>query len=241
MHEQGLSEHAISKALSINRGTVRKFIHSDGSPERGAKKRNGSILDPHIPYIHRRWAEGCENAHQLWREIQGRGYEGGVGMVRRYARRLRRLLAESTPQQRAKFLATNEVFKAPTSRRAGSWLERKPEGLSEAQRAFVGRLKELCPAAGEVRELTRWFRELVNERCPARLDDWLDAALCSTASELKSFARSLGQDYEAVRAALSYEWSQGQTEGQITRLKLLKRQMYGRANFDLLKQRVVAA
>lgn len=241
LHDQGLSERAIAETLHINRGTVRKFIHSDGFPERGAHKRQGSLLDPHIPYIHRRWAEGCENAHQLWREIQGRGYEGKVGMVRRYAQRLRRLLAELTPKQRTKFLSVKEAFNVPSSRRAGGWLERDSEELTETRRAFVGRLKELCPAAGEVGELTRWFRKLVEERCPAQLDDWLEAAEESAASELKSFARSLKQDYEAVRAALSYEWSQGQVEGQITRLELIKRQMYGRANFDLLKERVLAA
>lgn len=241
LREQGLSERAISGTLCINRATVRKFLHSDGFPERGQKKRTGSILDPYIPYIHRRWAEGCHNARQLWREIRDRGYEGGTGMVRRYAKRLRRLLAELTPQQQAKFLSTKEAFKAPTSRRAGRWLQAEPGELADVQRAFVERLKDLCPAAGKVGELTRWFRKLVNERCPAQLDDWLDAAQRSAAAELKSFAHSLGKEYEAVRAALSYEWSQGQVEGQITRLKLIKRQMYGRANFDLLKQRVLAA
>lgn len=82
---------------------------------------------------------------------------------------------------------------------------------------------------------------MVKERTSAQLDDWLDAAERSAESELMSFARSLRKDHDAVRAALDYEWSQGQVEGQITRLKLVKRQMHGRANFDLLKQRVLAA
>jgi transposase len=241
LHEEGLSERAIARTLCINRGTVRKFLHSDGFPERGQKKRTGSILDSHIPYIHRRWAEGCDNSLQLWREIRDRGYEGGTGMVRRYAKRLRRLLAELTLQQQAKLLSTKEAFKAPASKRAGRWLQAEPEDLAEARRAFVGRLGELCPAAAEVGELAGWFREMVEERNPAQLDDWLDAAEQSAVAELTSFARSLKKDYGAVRAALSYEWSQGQVEGQITRLKLIKRQMYGRANFDLLKQRVLAA
>jgi transposase len=241
LHKRGLSERAVSRTLCINRGTVRKFVHSDGFPERGQKKRTGSILDPYIPYIHRRWAEGCDNSRQLWREIRDRGYEGKVGMVRRYAKRLRRLLAKLTPQQQTRFLSTKEAFKAPTSRRAGRWLQAEPEELTEARRAFVGRVGELCPAAVRAGELAGWFRELVKERCPAQLDDWLDAAEQSAVAELAGFARSLRKDYEAVRAALSYEWSQGQVEGQITRLKLIKRQMYGRANFDLLKQRVLAA
>lgn len=130
-HEQGFSERAITRALSINRGTVRKFLHSDGFPERGAKKRIGSILDPYIPYIHQRWAEGCDNSHQLWREIRERGYEGEVGMVRRYTKCLRRQLEELSPQQQVKFLATKEAFKAPTSRRVGRWLQAQWEDLTE--------------------------------------------------------------------------------------------------------------
>lgn len=82
---------------------------------------------------------------------------------------------------------------------------------------------------------------MVKERTPAQLDDWLEAAEQSPVVGLLNFAQSLRKDYEAVRAGLSYEWSQGQVEGQITRLKLVKRQMYGRANFDLLKQRTLAA
>jgi transposase len=94
LHRQGVSERAIARALSINRATVRKFIGAGTFPERAPHKRAGSILDPYIPYIHRRWAEGCGNAMQLWREIEALGYGGKVAMVRRYARRLRARAAD---------------------------------------------------------------------------------------------------------------------------------------------------
>ena len=84
LRQQGLSERAIARTLTINRATVRKFLRSDGFPERASNKRRDSILNPYIPYVHRRWAEGCDNAHQLWRELQVRGYEGKVAMVHRY-------------------------------------------------------------------------------------------------------------------------------------------------------------
>ena len=138
-------------------------------------------------------------------------------MVRRYTRRLRSRLADLSPEQQMKFLGTKAAFKSPTSRRAGWWLQAELEDLNEEQQAFVERLHELCPSAARAVELARWFREMVKERRHERLNDWLDA---TEQTELESFAHSLRKDYKAVRAALSYEWSNGQVEGQIHRLKL---------------------
>jgi transposase len=118
LYGQGVSERGISRTLSINRATVRKFVHTDGFPERAPKKSSGSILDSYIPYIHRRWAEGCQNAMQLWREIKAEGYSGKEAMVRIYIRRLRAKLAQLTLQQRTQFLGAKTTFKASTSRRA---------------------------------------------------------------------------------------------------------------------------
>ena len=241
LHRQGSSERAIARALSINRATVRRFIAAGTFPERAPHKRAGSILDPYIPYIHRRWAEGCENAIQLWREIEALGYGGKVAMVRRYARRLRARLTGSTPEQRAAFLANAKTFKAPSVKRATWWLVGPTEDLDKEQRAFVEQLCRLCPQMDPVRELARGFRKIVSERRAEELDAWLDAAESSEVAEIENFARALRRDYEAVAAALEYEWSSGQTEGQINRLKLIKRQMYGRASFDLLRQRVLGA
>jgi transposase len=241
LHRQGISERAIARALSINRATVRRFIGADTFPERAPHKRAGSILDPYIPYIHRRWAEGCENAIQLWREIEALGYGGKVAMVRRYARRLRARLRGSTPEQQGAFLASAETFKAPSARRATRWLLGPTEDLDEEQQIFVEQLCRLCPQADLVRELALGFRKMVSERRPEELDAWLDAAASSEVAAIENFARALRKDYEAVGAAFEYEWSSGQVEGQINRLKLIKRQMYGRANFDLLRQRVLGA
>jgi transposase len=241
LHSQGISERAIARALSINRATVRKFIHADGFPERAPKKSSGSILEPYVPYIHRRWAEGCNNALLLWREIREKGYEGKAAMVRRYIRRLRAKLAQLRPEQHTQFLGAKTTFKAPTSRRAAWWLLKQTEDLPPERRTFVEQLCHLCPEAKEVQRMARGFRELLRERQPEALDRWLEAAKGSEAAELKGFAEGLIQDCEAVRAALTYEWSSGQTEGQINRLKFIKRQMYGRANFELLKARFLHA
>jgi len=241
LHRQGVSRRGITRALSINRATVRKFIGAGTFPERAPHKRVGSILDPYVPYIHRRWAEGCDNAIQLWREIEALGYGGKVAMVRRYARRLRARLMGSTPEQRASSLANAKTFKAPSARRATWWLLGPTEDLDKEQRAFVELLCHLCPQTDLVRKLARGFRKMVSEQRPEELGAWLDAAESSEVAEMENFARALRRDYEAVAAALEYQWSNGQVEGQINRLKLIKRQMYGRASFDLLRQRILGA
>ena len=181
-------------------------------PERVPKKSSGSILDPYIPYIHRRWAEGHQNAMQLWREIKAKGYSGKEGMVRRYIRRLRAKLAQLTPEQRTQFLGTKTTFKAPTSRRGAWWLLEQTEDLPPERQAFVEQLCHLCPEAREVKKMAAEFRELIRERQPETFDRWLEAAKDSEVAEIEGFAEGLIQDYEAVKAALTYEWSSGQTE-----------------------------
>ena len=115
------------------------------------------------------------------------------------------------------------------------------EDLDDHQRAFVEQLSRLCPEAQRVQEMAQEFRRIFAERHAESLDGWLDAAEQSGVAEFEGFARTLRQDYEAVTAALKYEWSNGQVEGQISRLKFIKGQMYGRAGFDLLRKRVLEA
>ncbi len=241
LHKQGISERAIARTLSINRATERKFIPADGFPECAFKKSSGSILDTYIPYIHRRFSEGINNALQLWREIKEKGYSGKEAMVRRYVRRLRTRLSQLTPEQRTQFLGAKTTFKAPTSRRATWWLLKQTEDLPLERRTFVERLCQLCPEAKGVQQMAREFRELVRERQPEAFNRWLEAAKDSQAADIGGFAEGLIQDYEAVRAALTRELSSGQVEGQINRLKSIKCQMYGRANFELLKVRFLHA
>jgi len=244
LHQKGFSQRAIAETLSINRTTVRKFIRAGAFPERAPHKGGRrSILEPYIPYIHQRWAEGCDNALKLWREIKEKGYGGQAGMVRRYARRLRAHLAEPTSeeQQRARLLEAKVTFEAPSSRRAAWWLAGQTEDLDDHQRAFVEQLCRSCPEAERVREMAQEFRRIFVERRVESFDAWLDGAEQSGVAEFEGFARRLRQDHQAVAGALKYEWSNGQVEGQINRLKSIKRQMYGRASFDLLRQRVLGA
>lgn len=223
--------------------TVNTYVYSEGFPERSTyHTSHHSILEPYIPYIHKRWAQGCHNARQIWREIKEKGYPGKDRMVRRYALNLRKMLAELSPEEQADFLGANpNSLKAPSARRASWWLAKPKEELRPGQLAFVEHLCRASPEAQQARELALAFKEMITERQAGRLDGWLKMASESGVRELESFARTLGWDYDAVLAALKYEWSQGQVEGQINKLKLIKKQMYGRANFDLLRQRVLGA
>lgn len=128
---------------------------------------------------------------------------------------------------------------ARTPRQAMWLLARAPEALNDEDNADRDRLCEVCPDVAQAYPLVQTFQTMVRTRQAEQLDSWLEQAQASGVRELRRFALGLRQDYAAVRAALDYEWSQGQVEGQVNRLKQLKRQMYGRAKFDLLRLRVL--
>jgi len=119
------------------------------------------------------------------------------------------------------------------------WMLLKPEELDEKERKMIDHLCHLSPEVKAAQELASSFIAMIRERRAERFDGWIGQVVESHIPELKSFADSLKQDQAAVVAALTHEWSQGQVEGQINRLKMIKRQMFGRANLDLLRKRVV--
>lgn len=131
-------------------------------------------------------------------------------------------------------------LRLPSAQEA-SWMLLRPEKLSDVEKKIVELLRRLSPEVARAQDLSLDFIGMIRERRPDRLRSWLIDALRSGVSELVSFARGLSDDVEAVKAALTYEWSQGQVEGQVHRLKLIKRQMNGRGKLDLLRARVLHA
>jgi transposase len=134
-------------------------------------------------------------------------------------------------------------FRTPApfrSTRQLAWLFMKDtDGLQEEERNFLNALLVGNQKLQEIYLLVQAFRAMLAQRSPQMLDDWLAKLESCDVKKLQNFAASLRQDYEAVKAALSYDWSNGQVEGQVNRLKTIKRQMYGRANFDLLRLRIL--
>jgi transposase len=240
LHHQGVSQKQIAKTLKINPVTIRTFVRAGTFPERATSRRQ-SQLDPYVAYLHQRWIAGCKNPTQLWHEIVPQGYGGTSRMVQRYIAWLGQRLKALTPEQRAQFLQAESTFKTPSVRRATFWLLKPAEALTPEQEAFITQLCTLSTEIKEVRALSHAFERMLRERHAGGLLKWLDNVEQSTVPELRSFATGLRHDAAAVTAALTYEWSNGQVEGQINKLKLIKRQMYGRAKLDLLKARLLTA
>lgn len=241
LHQQGISMLQIATRLGMGRATVRKFVSAKAFPERAAQRRQASILDLYVPYLQQRWAEGCTNASQLWREIKAKGYGGVRKQVARWAQHQRSELAPTGAKKyRSKLKA--EAHTAQTAlvapRRLVWLLLRSHSQLDQEEAATLARIEQHGEVA-RARTLAQEFQAMVRQRKPEVLDGWLAASRESGIAELESFAAGLQQEYPSIRAALSEPWSTGQVEGQVTRVKLVKRQMYGRAKFDLLKQRVV--
>jgi transposase len=127
------------------------------------------------------------------------------------------------------------------SAREAAWMLLRPGELTDEQKKTAELLRRLSPEVGRALELALSFIEIIKERRAEGLRGWLIEAQRSEVAEFVSFANELTADLQAVKAALEYEWSNGQTEGQVHRLKLVKRQMYGRGKLDLLRARVLYA
>ncbi len=249
---RGLSRRAVARLLGMSRGTVHKFARAAQVPERAQRLPQPSMLDPYLPYLQERWAAGGTNAQQLWRDIQAQGYPGSPRQVARWAQHRRRSPAPSlnphtvpppTEVSDAVLAAPplpTPVLHSGAPRQAVWLLLRRPDELSDVEHADVRRLHR-HPQVAAAHALTQQFQQMVRERQPDQLDPWLVACTASNIPELQTFAHTLRRDADAVRNALQEGWSQGQTEGQITRLKLIRRQMYGRGKLDLLSRRFLAS
>jgi transposase len=243
LHAQGLSHRTIAQQLQIGKGTLRRYLNATTFPEIARRRKAPSILDPFVPYLAERWQAGCHNGVQLWREIRGQGYAGSRPLVSMWVAQQRRLLP-SRPQQAPRGQWPHPLAPPPparpiSARRAAFLLLKPPEQLDQDQSDMVARLERASPQVATASRLTHEFAQMVRERQRDHLDDWLQVAHTCGIRELRYFARGLQRDYEAVAAGLSLPWSAGPTEGHINRLKTLKRQMYGKAGFNLLRQRVL--
>jgi len=231
----------IARKLGISRRTVYRYKDLAEPPERTRHQRRATVLDPYVPYILKRWEEGCRNGMRLFREIRERGYAHGASNVDRLVAELRRNdgLGRRNGERRA--APRGSATAAPSTRHVAALFLRRPEELSPEQGAYLDRLRALDGALAAAQGLAREFSGMVRDLGGGRLKEWLRKAKSCEAPPLGRFASSLEKDLAAVEAGLTLRWSNGPVEGFVNKLKLVKRQGYGRANLDLLRARVLAA
>jgi transposase len=241
LHEKGVAIADIARQVGISRKTVYHYLRLDGPPERKRPTRNphDRVLAPYEPHLLKRWEEGCHNGMQLWREICEQGYSYSRASVSRFIAHLRREGKPPHPVGAKQSGVTRP--QGPTARQVALLCVLPPERLDETERTYLEQLRTKHDHIEIACRLSLAFADLLRERRGTELDAWIEQVTASGIHELERFAAGLMADEAAVRAGLTMLWSNGQTEGQVNRLKLLKRQMYGRANFDLLRQRVLRA
>ncbi|MFI6360055.1 ISL3 family transposase [Streptomyces sp. NPDC050743] len=227
---EGKSLGAIGRELRLDNSTVRRFARATCIDELLVKAVNRqSILDEYKPYLHERWNEGCHDIPSLHREIQALGFHGDIQTVRRYLRpaKERGLLTAPRP--------------APRPRRVVRWIMTTPDRLSSSDAQELKELRAACPHLDATARHVRDFAAMLHDRRGDLLPDWMNRVMGDDLPALHSLITGLRRDQDAVIAGLSSHWSTGQVEDHVTRIKLLKRKGYGRANLDLLRRRVLLA
>lgn len=232
--EGGHSLKSMARQLKSHRHTIKKYLQYDSYPEKKAAIGPASSVDPYDAVVQEHWQAGERNHANLFAIIQAQGYTGSLASLYRFTRHLPQD-KPSSDQPKVKRLSI-QVW---SSRKAAIYLNKPSEGWTEEEKTYLQTFLELCPEAKTARKLVRSFHQHLTNRRVDKLEPWLEEALASNLEELKNFVKGLRQDYEAVQLAFTLTWSNGQVEGQVNRLKMLKRQMYGRAGFKLLRRRIL--
>ncbi|GGP78241.1 ISL3 family transposase [Streptomyces abikoensis] len=226
----GHSRRSIQRQLGMTYRTVQRLADA-ARPEdlfQGQWQNRKTKLDDFKPYLNDRWAEGCTNAWTLWEEIKTHGYHGGYGAVRAYLQPFR-----TTP--------TSPAARPPSPRTVAGWILTHPDTLPESERLKLKSVLAHCPELDALTGHVRTFGRVITELQGDRLPQWIKAVRADDLPSLHTFANGLERDLAAVTAGLTLPWSSGVVEGHVNRIKMIKRQMYGRAGFGLLRKRVLLA
>jgi transposase len=241
LRTQGTPIATMARQLSISRPTVYAYLRRDTppGPRRLQQPPSARVLTPYIPYLIRRWRESGADSRQLWRELQTLGYTHSPRTVCRFITQLRRTAEAGHPpgSQRSPYVRPQ----GPSARALSFVMAGSAAKRSTAAQTYLDQRCQMVAGIAQAHALTQDFLTMVRECRGHDLEAWITAATASDIDELARFAHGLREDLAAVTAGLTLEWSNGPVEGQITRLKFLKRQGYGRAGFALLRQRVLQA
>ena len=238
LHAQGFTLSAIARQTGMDRKTIRKYLHLTALPAYHPQRRRFSKLLPYQDYLLEHWQNGRRTVRQLWLDIRELGLKGSHSVVATFMAQVRK--ERGLPP----YLRTEmhcPVATPPLSPRRAAWLLlARADQLDQQDLHFKLMLPGLHPDIQQAATVAQRFAQLVRERLPDAFNEWLQFSLQSTLREIRSFARGVQRDYDAVKAALTFRWNNGMLEGHVNRLKFVKRQMFGRAKFDLLRLRVLA-
>ena len=226
--DQGMQRQVVASITGLNPGTVARYADATGIDQLLASKQRHSTLDPFKTYLDTRWNAGCTDSVRLTGELRERGYQGSDRTVRRYLEPLR---ATGSPAAHAPT--------PPKSRHVTGWLTRHPDDVHPKHQARLQAIQARCPQLQALGLLVTDFAKIVCNRDGHRLGTWLEQATAADLPELHTFAAGLRRDLTAVTNGLTLPWNSGPVEGTVCKIKALKRAMYGRANFDLLRHRIL--
>jgi transposase len=224
LSEQNIPIKQIVRRTGHSRKLVRQIVRGERTD---VFRTRQSSIDAHLPFLDAQWASGCHNGAELWRRLRRLGFRGSSRVVSEWATRRRR--AEKATDQ--------QLQKVPSARTIARLMTTARDHLTKSDTVTIAAIEAGVPILVQARTLIDRFHAMIRKRAEAELEPWITEARTSL---LASFAAGIGNDKAAVRAAITEPWSNGQTEGQITKLKLVKRQMYGRAKIDLLQARLMA-
>jgi len=244
LHYQGQSVSEIAQQVNLSARTVQRYLKTPSFPERQARSDRGrSLVHPYREYLIQRWNQGRRGMRKLFRDLQQQGYRGSYMSLNRYIHRLQQgqQASEVVPVFKPAPQPVSAHQQTLTARRASYLSLQNPQTQSAVDEQLLHRLIEQNPTLAPAIEMAQAFAQLVRQRQSQQLDGWLQQAENSDIEAFQRFAKSLKEDYEAVKAGVTLPISNGQVEGQVNRLKMLKRQMYGRASLGLLTRRFLLA
>lgn len=233
LSRQGMTAKEIARRLGMSDRTVRDWLEQGTFPEAQKRRKKQSAFDPFAAYVLKRWQNGEHHGLVLWREIKNQGYTGTERSVYRYLKTLKQAEVRVcvNPERLQKY-----------SVNAAMWLfVRDPNTLDEIEREDLAAFCHASTLLKKAYDLLQDFLLMVHQREGHRLETWLVRVAESGLPELQSFAAGIEKDKDAVRAGLTWSINNGMVEGHVTKVKLIKRQGYGRAGFPLLRKRVLHA
>jgi transposase len=223
--KDGVSIKQIVRRIGHSRKLVRQVLRGERTDVFQTRQ---STLDGYLPFLDAQWTNGCRKGAELWRRLKAEGFSGSLRVVSEWA----------TRRRRSEKVSNRQLQKVPSARTIARLMTVKRDHMSKTDTVTIAAIEAGVPSLVKARALIDRFHAMIRMKNELELDPWIAEA---KASLISSFASGIGKDKAAVRAAVTEPWSNGQVEAQITKLKLVKRQMYGRAKIDLLQARLLGA